>query len=82
MDLASRAIREGQCDMAIVGGTNGLLLPEATVSYSHMVLPKNVFHLDAINSLRKSHSYYISSLHLDYTISTINAMHFYLGGSV
>ena len=36
LDLASQSIRSGQSEMAIVGATNGLLLPEMTVSYAHM----------------------------------------------
>jgi acyl transferase domain-containing protein/NADPH:quinone reductase-like Zn-dependent oxidoreductase len=36
LELAWRAVEDGRCQVAMVGGTNNLLLPEMTVSYSHM----------------------------------------------
>ncbi|EDQ92692.1 uncharacterized protein MONBRDRAFT_13438, partial [Monosiga brevicollis MX1] len=36
LDLATKAIEAGECEIAIVGGTNNLLLPDLTVGYTQM----------------------------------------------
>ena len=34
LDLALRAIRSGQCEMAVVGGVNALFMPEASIGFA------------------------------------------------
>jgi 3-oxoacyl-(acyl-carrier-protein) synthase/SAM-dependent methyltransferase len=35
LHLACRSLRAGECDLALVGGANLMLAPEATISFSH-----------------------------------------------